>query len=71
LCRKNAKETTELCHKINTLYANYLNKTSYNKEFFNITSYTLDALWYLDITADKDAFLAFTYKLHGIPCKYS
>jgi len=70
LCRKNAKETTELCHKINALYAIYLKKASFNKEFLDITSYALDAIWYIDVTADKDAFLTFTYGLHGIPCKY-
>jgi len=71
LCRKNAKETIELCHKINNLYATYLNEASFNKEFLDIISYALDAFWYIDITANKDAFLAFTYRLHGIPCKYS
>lgn len=69
LCRKNAKETTELCHKIKELYATYLHKPP--PEFFDIITYSLDALWYVDITAEKESFMSFTYKLHNLPCKYS
>ncbi|XP_036151375.1 uncharacterized protein LOC105834551 isoform X2 [Monomorium pharaonis] len=67
VCRKNAKETTELCQKIKDLYKTCLSKPS--PEFNNITSYVLDALWYLDITVNKDAFMAFTYELHDLPYK--
>lgn len=67
LCRKNAKETTELCHKIKDLYATYLTKTT--SDFDDITSYSLNAVWFVDITLDKDSFMAFTYKLHGLPYK--
>ncbi|XP_039314441.1 uncharacterized protein LOC105193804 isoform X2 [Solenopsis invicta] len=67
LCRKTAKETTELCQKIKNLYAIYLTKTS--PEFHQITSNVLDALWYIDITLNKDSFMAFAYELHGVPYK--
>ncbi|XP_036140144.1 uncharacterized protein LOC105831804 [Monomorium pharaonis] len=69
LCRKNVKETAELCQKINDLYKTYLSKTSVLPEFDLLISNALDALWYIDITADKDAFMAFTYTLHNLPYK--
>ncbi|XP_071554093.1 uncharacterized protein [Temnothorax nylanderi] len=67
LCRKNAKETTELCQKLKKLYGTYLSKVS--SEFDEITTYALDAFWYIDITADKESFLSLTYKLHDLPYK--
>lgn len=69
LCRKNAKETTELCHKIKNLYSTYLSNGT--PEFHDVASNTLNALWYVDMTADIDAFMAFAYKIHGLPGKYS
>jgi len=48
-----------------------LNKASFNKEFLDMMSYAIDALWYIDITVDKDAFLTLPYRLYEIPCKYS
>lgn len=69
LCRKNVQETTELCQKIKSLYATYL--TNPPSEFDNIASCALDGFWYIDITADKDSFMSFTYKLHDLPCRYS
>ncbi|KAL0099600.1 hypothetical protein PUN28_019784 [Cardiocondyla obscurior] len=68
VCRRNAKETTELCQKIRDLYATYLRDAS--SEFDEVATYTLHALWYIDITVDKDAFMSSTYKLHNLPCKY-
>ncbi|XP_011692738.1 PREDICTED: uncharacterized protein LOC105452885 [Wasmannia auropunctata] len=67
LCRKNARETTELCRKIKQVYADYLKKPP--SEFYEITTYALDAMWYIDITVDKDAFMTHTYKLHGLSYK--
>ncbi|XP_018304550.1 uncharacterized protein [Mycetomoellerius zeteki] len=67
LCRKNAKETTELCHKIKNLYSTYLSNGT--PEFHDVASNTLNALWYVDMTADIDAFMAFAYKIHGLPDK--
>ncbi|KAL0099601.1 hypothetical protein PUN28_019784 [Cardiocondyla obscurior] len=67
VCRRNAKETTELCQKIRDLYATYLRDAS--SEFDEVATYTLHALWYIDITVDKDAFMSSTYKLHNLPYK--
>ena len=68
LCRKNAKETTELCYKIKDLYRTYLSNGS--PEFYEVALNTLNAIWYIDITSDIDSFMAFAYKLHGLPGKY-
>ncbi|XP_012061873.1 PREDICTED: uncharacterized protein LOC105625144, partial [Atta cephalotes] len=67
LCRKNAKETTELCYKIKDLYKTYLSNGS--PEFYEVTLNTLNAVWYVDVTSDIDSFMAFAYKLHGLPDK--
>ncbi|XP_018367354.1 PREDICTED: uncharacterized protein LOC108757363, partial [Trachymyrmex cornetzi] len=69
ISRKNAKETTELCHKIKNLYGTYLSNGS--SEFDEIAITALNAVWYIDITVDIDSFMAFAYKLHGLPGKYS
>lgn len=69
LCRKNAKETTELCQKIKKLYATYLREAP--PEFDEIASNALNAYWYIDVTANKGFFMALTYKLHDLPRKYS
>ncbi|XP_011165512.1 uncharacterized protein LOC105199900 isoform X2 [Solenopsis invicta] len=67
LCRKNVKETIELCQKIKQLYATYLSKPP--PEFDRIMSNAIEAIWYVDITVDKDAFMALTYELHDLPYK--
>ncbi|KYN07608.1 PREDICTED: uncharacterized protein LOC108780209 [Cyphomyrmex costatus] len=67
ICRKNAKETTELCYKFKDLYGTYLSNGS--PEFHEIAVTTLNAIWYVDVTADIDSFMAFAYKLHGLPDK--
>lgn len=67
LCRKNAKETIELCYKIKDLYGTYLSNGS--PEFYETALQTLNGLWFIDITADIDSFMAFVFKLHGLPDK--
>ncbi|XP_011864440.1 PREDICTED: uncharacterized protein LOC105560174 [Vollenhovia emeryi] len=67
LCRKNAKETTELCEKIKDLYGTYLRDAP--REFHDITTHALDGVWYIDILTDKDSFMSFIYKLHGLEYK--
>ncbi|XP_011165513.2 uncharacterized protein LOC105199902 isoform X1 [Solenopsis invicta] len=65
LCRKNAKETAELCQKIKELYTSYLSKPS--PEFDRIMSNAIDGFSYIDITINKDIFLAIVYELHDLP----
>ncbi|XP_011632182.1 uncharacterized protein LOC105423913 [Pogonomyrmex barbatus] len=67
LCRKDAKETIQLCEKIKGLYVNYL--TNIPSEFNDVMRNAIDALWYFDITINTDAVLYFTYLLHGIKYK--
>ncbi|KAM0727275.1 hypothetical protein ACS0PU_006607 [Formica fusca] len=65
LCRKTAMETRQLCQKISSdILANYLNKAT--SDFYNMVSVIIHVLWYIDITLDKDALLAFIYWLHDI-----
>lgn len=65
LCRKTAVETRELCQKISRdILANYLNEAP--SEFYHTVSTIVRVLWYIDVTLDKDALLAFIYRLHGI-----
>jgi len=40
-------------------------------EFFEITSHALDALWYVDMTIDKESMMSLIYKVHDIECKLS
>ncbi|XP_072751893.1 uncharacterized protein [Anoplolepis gracilipes] len=68
ICRKSTIETRELCQKIvNNVFANYLNNVS--SDFYHLTSNVLDALGHIDITLNKDALLALTYRLHNIEYK--
>ncbi|XP_011165516.2 uncharacterized protein LOC105199903 isoform X1 [Solenopsis invicta] len=67
LCRKNAKETIELCEKIKDLYATYLSKPPL--KFDHIISNTIDALWYFDILINKDVAMSVTYEVCGLPYK--
>ncbi|KYN07607.1 hypothetical protein ALC62_01427, partial [Cyphomyrmex costatus] len=69
ICRKNAKETTELCYKIKDLYGTYLRNAS--PEFYEIILNMLNAMWYVIMIADIDVFLAAANKIHGLPGKYS
>ncbi|XP_025270737.1 uncharacterized protein LOC105253868 isoform X1 [Camponotus floridanus] len=65
ICRKTVEETRELCQKIsNGILVNYLNEAP--SDFYSIVSSITHGLWYIDLTLDKDALLAFTYRLHGI-----
>lgn len=65
LCRKSAVETRELCQKISTdILANYLNEAP--PDYYHTISIILHGLWCIDVTLDKDAFLSFIYRLHGI-----
>lgn len=62
-------ETRELCQKISTdILANYLNEAP--PDYYHTISIIIHVLWYFDVTLDKDALLAFTYRLHGIKCEY-
>ncbi|XP_018403283.1 PREDICTED: uncharacterized protein LOC108780157 isoform X2 [Cyphomyrmex costatus] len=67
ICRKNAKETTELCYKIKDLYGTYLRNAS--PEFYEIILNMLNAMWYVIMIADIDVFLAAANKIHGLPEK--
>lgn len=61
-------ETRELCEKIvNNIFANYLNNAS--PDFYHTISIVLDGIGHMDITLNRDALLAFTYRLCNIECK--
>ncbi|XP_028045112.2 uncharacterized protein LOC105833938 isoform X2 [Monomorium pharaonis] len=65
LCRKNAKETTELCQKIKDLFVIYLSKPS--SEFDYIMSNVLNAFWYFTMAhINTNCAMAYTYELYGL-----
>ncbi|XP_011874937.1 PREDICTED: uncharacterized protein LOC105565937 [Vollenhovia emeryi] len=67
LCRKNAKETIELCEKVKDLYRTYLRDAP--REFHDITTYSIDGVWYVSPIIDKDAIISYTYELHDLEYK--
>lgn len=70
ICRKSTMETRELCQKIvNNVFANYLNNVS--QDFYHTISTVLDGMSHIDISLNKDALLALTYRLHNIEYKTS
>ncbi|XP_012227321.1 uncharacterized protein [Linepithema humile] len=70
ICRKNAKETRELCLKISSdVLAKYL--TEAPPAFYHMVSVIMHGLWHVDVTLNTDALLAFVYQLHGIEYKTS
>jgi len=68
ICRKTVAETRSLLQKTITIYQNCLNDPT---KFFDIAIPTMDGLWYIDITANRDALMSFIYKIHGLECKLS
>lgn len=70
ICRKSAMETRELCEKtVNNIFANYLNNAS--PDFYHTISIVLNGIGHMDITLNRDALLAFTYRLCNIEYKVS
>lgn len=70
ICRKSTVETRELSQKIvNNVFKNYLNNIS--PDFTRVISTLLDGLWHVDISLNRNALLAFLYRLHNIEYKTS
>ncbi|EZA56101.1 uncharacterized protein LOC105278583 [Ooceraea biroi] len=63
ICRKTAGDTRELCLKIINIFAHHL--TEAPSSFYQIASTLLEALWNLNVSLNKDAVMAFTYRVHG------
>lgn len=67
LCRKNAAETHRLCQKIRDVYVDYFKNAP--PEFYTLAITSLDGIWYIDLSVDKHAMMALTYRVHGLEYK--
>lgn len=70
LCRKNQKETTDLCKLI--LDRVYVKQMQANHpDVDHMTWVLVDGLWSVDITLDYPAIMYLWYQLSGVPCTYT
>ncbi|XP_043287965.1 uncharacterized protein [Venturia canescens] len=65
ICRKNEKETTELCKLlVENVYANEMRKN--NANFEHMSSVLVDGLWSVDQALDYQAIVYLWYELSGV-----